>query len=342
MTIVDVAKEAGVSKSTVSLVLNNSPKVKSETRLKVQAAIDKLGYTPNLSAVELTTKRKLNIGMILVTNHDTVDRTSFDTMDDNYYHDVSSGIFAAMAKENYGILVEQFTATASNSHKIPHIVKTERVDGLFIVGGLFDDSFMLNLRKREIPMVIMGRTYPGIDSVNTDSEYASYLAVTYLIENGHRRILYLSGPDLTPSSEAKDKGVRLAYLNAGIEFDTRYYIKSEFTGLGGYLAVKEAFEDRGIRPTAIFTSNDSMALGAMRYLYEKKIRIPDEISIATYDDSILSTYASPALTCVKINKEQIGREAAALLLRRIHQPETAVNSILVPVNLVKRDSVCRI
>lgn len=342
MTIIDVAREAGVSKSTVSLVLNNSPKVKPETRYKVQAAIDKLCYTPNLSAVELTTKKKLSIGMILVTNHDAVDRTAFDTMDDNYYHDVSNGIFGAMAKENYGILVEQFTATAVNAKKVPNIVRTERVDGLFIVGGLFDDSFIQNLLKREIPMVIMGRAYSGIDSVNTDYEYASYMGVSYLVENGHRDILYLSGPDLTPSSKLKDRGVRLALLKAGIEPSEDYYVKSEFSGLGGYLAVKEALENRKLRPTAIFTSNDSMALGAMRYLYEKSIKVPDQISIVTYDDSILSTYASPALTCVKINKDQIGREAAGLLLKRINQPEREIATTLVPVNLVVRNSVCRI
>lgn len=342
MTIIDVAKEAGVSKSTVSLVLNNSPKVKPKTRQKVQEAIDRLGYTPNLSAVELTTKRKLNIGMILVTNHDAVDRTSFDTMDDNYYHDVSNGVFDAMANENYGILVEQFTATASNSDKIPNIVKTERVDGLFIVGGLFDDSFIQNLIRRKIPMVIMGRNYPGIDSVNTDSEYATYLAMNCLIESGHRDILYLSGPDLTPSSELKDKGMKLALLKAGMEFRGEYYVKSEFNGLGGYMAAKEAFEVRGLRPTAVLTSNDSMALGVMRYLYEKRLHIPDDVSIISYDDSILATHASPALSCVKINKEQIGREAARLLLRRIRCPEEECQSILVPVNLIERDSVCRI
>lgn len=338
ITINDVAAAAGVSKSTVSLVCNNSPKVKMETKYKVLNAIEKLGYTPNLAAVELTTKRKLTLGMILVTNYDSIDRTAIDTMDDNYFHDVSSGIYDVIQNSNYGILVEQFTATENNADKLPNIVKINRVDGLFIVGGLFDKSFIKNILEKNIPTVVLGRTYPGIDSVNTDSKFATYIGVQHLIKKGHKDILYISGPDLTPSTKMKDEGYKLALLEAEIPFREEYYTKSEFHGLGGYLALKDALENRDIYPTAIFTSNDSMAVGAMKYLYEKNIRIPDAISIATYDDSILATHAVPALTCVNINKAQIGMQAANLLLNRIERPKAEIKSIIVPVNLVERNS----
>jgi LacI family transcriptional regulator/LacI family purine nucleotide synthesis repressor len=337
-TIHDVAAAAGVSKSTVSLVCNNSPKVKMETKYKVLNAIEKLGYTPNLAAVELTTKRKLTLGMILVTNHDSVDRTAIDTMDDNYFHDVSSGIYEVVRNSNYGVLVEQFTATEKNADKFPNIVKNNRVDGLFIVGGLFDKSFINNIIEKNIPTVVLGRNYPGIDSVNTDSKFATYIGVQHLIEKGHRDILFISCPELTPSSKMKDDGYKLALIEAGIPFREEYYTKSDFHGLGGYLAVKDALENRNINPTAIFTSHDSIAVGVMNYLYEKNIRIPDAISIATYDDSILATHAVPALTSVNINKPQIGIQAANLLINRIERPNDTIKSIIVPVNLVERHS----
>jgi len=342
ITIYDVAVAAGVSKSTVSLVCNNSPKVKMETKYKVLNAIEKLGYTPNIAAVELTTKHKLNLGMVLVTNHDSIDRTAFDTMDDNYFHDVSSGIYDVIRNSNYGILMEQFTATASNADKLPNIVKTNRIDGLFIVGGLFDETFIKNIAERKIPVVVLGRTYPGMDSVNTDSKFATYIGVQHLIKNGHKDILFISGPELTPSTKMKDEGYSLALVEAGIPFREEYYTRSEFHGLGGYQAIKDALENRNIHPTAIFTSNDAIALGAMRYFYEKNIRIPDDISIATYDDSIFATHAVPALTSVAINKVQIGMEGANLLLKRIENPNAPIKSIIVPVNLVERSSTCRI
>ncbi len=341
-TIHDVAAAAGVSKSTVSLVCNNSPKVKMETKYKVLKAIEKLGYTPNIAAVELTTKHKLNLGMILVSNNDSIDRTAIDTMDDNYFHDVSSGIYDVIRSSSYGIIVEQFTATANNADKLPNIIKTNRVDGVFIVGGLFDETFIKNISEKNIPIVVLGRTYPGIDSVNTDSKFATYIGVQHLIQNGHKDILFISGPELTPSTKMKDEGYKLALLEASLPFRKEYYTKSEFHGLGGYLAVKDALENRSIRPTAVFTSNDAMAVGAMRYLYEKNIRIPEHISIATYDDSILATHAVPALTSVAINKPQIGMQAANLLLNRIDNPNAEIKSIIIPVNLVVRSSTSRI
>ncbi len=341
-TIYDVANEAGVSKSTVSLVINNSPKIKPETKYKVLSAIEKLGYTPNIAAVELTTKRRLNLGMILVTNHDSVRRTDFDSIDDNYFHDVSSGIYDAMKNYNYGILTEQFTATANNADKIPNIVKTKRVDGLFIIGGLFDDSFIRNILQEKVPMVILGRTYPKIDSVNTDSKFATYIGVQYLIKKGHKEILFISGPDLTPSTKMKSDGYKLALTEAGIPFREELIAKSEFSGLGGYDAIKDALTNRKINPTAVFTSSDAIAVGAMRYLYEKNIRIPNQMSIATYDDTILATHAVPALTSVAINKDQIGMQAAKLLLARLENLEKESKSIIIPVNLIERDSVRKI
>ena len=338
-TILDVAALAGVSKSTVSLVINNSSKVKPSTRGKVLEAIERLGYTPNLSAVELTTKRRLTLGMILVTNADEYMRSAFDIMDHNYCYDVSSGIHREMQKYNYGILVEQFTATEANRDKLPNLVRTNRSDGLFIVGGLFHDSFLENLKRRELPLVVMGRTCDGVDSVNTDSEHATYLGVKYLIGMGHRDILYLSGPDLTPSSRHKDEGYLRALAEAHIDSRPQMVQKCEFTGISGYQAVRAFHEAHRRWPSAIFTSGDAMAVGALRYLYEQRVRVPDEVSLATYDDSILSTHSSPAITSISINKESIGIEAAKMMIRRLKNPAKSVESCFIPVNLVERASV---
>lgn len=339
VTINDVAKHAGVSKSTVSLVINNSSKVKPSTKERVLEVIRELGYTPNLSAIELTTKKRLTLGMIQVTNCNAYMRNSFDIMDINYFNDVSSGIHKEMRKYNYGILMEQFVAIEENADKIPKIVQTNRTDGLFIVGGLFHDSFLINLLKKSIPLVVMGRTCEGIDSVNTDAEYAVYIGIKYLIEKGHRDILYLSGPDLTPSSYLKDMGYRKALKEFNIADNPEMMCKSEFTGLSGYQAVQAFYEKQKRWPSAIFTSSDAMAVGALRFLYEHQKHVPNDVSLATYDDSILVTHSSPAITSVCINKEKIGIKAAKLMVERLNNTTKSPQSCYVPVNLVERDSV---
>lgn len=339
MTLNDVAREAGVSKSTVSLVVNNSPKVREETRLKVEKAIKKLHYTPNIAAKELTTNKKMSMGIIITNPCEMPNRTTFDMMDDNYFHDVERGILKALENEDYGLLIEQFTTSGENPQKVPNIVKKRRIEGLFVVGGIFDPLFIKNLQRYDIPLVIMGRNYEGIDCVTTDYEYATYIGVKYLIEQGHRDILYVSGPKVTPSSEMKDKGVFKALKEANIPIRDEFYTESDFTGLGGYMAVKEAIEKRKIKPTAIFTSVDANAVGAMRYFYEKQIRIPRDMSIMSYDDSLLAEYATPPLTSVHINKEQIGQMGAKLLLKRMKDRDSATTNVIVPVQIVERESV---
>lgn len=342
MTLNDVAREAGVSKSTVSLVVNNSPKVKETTRLKVEEAIRKLGYTPNIAAKELTTNKKMAIGIIITNPFEMSNRTTFDMMDDNYFHDVERGILKAIENEDYGLLIEQFTTNSNNPEKVPNIVKKRRIEGLFVVGGIFDPFFIKSIQEYNIPLVIMGRDYEGVDCVTTDYEYATYIGIRHLIEMGHKDILYVSGPKITPTSEMKDRGVFKALKEAGIPLRDDFYIESDFTGLGGYLAVKEAMEKRKIKPTAIFTSVDATAVGAMRYFYEKEMRIPRDISIMSYDDSLLAEYATPPLSSVHINKEQIGQMGAKLLLKRMKDCGLDRMKVTVPVHIIDRESICRI
>lgn len=339
VTIKDVAKHSGVSKSTVSLVLNDSKSVKPSTRKKVKDSIHELGYTPNLSAIELTTKRRLSLGMILVTNCDAYLRNAFDIMDNNYFNDVSSGIHKEMSKYNYGMLVEQFVAIPENSDKIPKMVRTNRTDGLFIVGGLFYDRFLDNLLAKRIPIVVIGRTVNGLDSVNTDVESAVNVGIKHLYQKGHRDILFISGPDLTPSSHYKDMGYHRALQDLGMPDRPEMMEKSEFTGLSGYEAIKRFHEQQHRFPSAIFTSADMIAVGVLRYLYEHNVHVPRDVSLATYDDSLLSTHSSPAITSVTIHKESIGVKAAKMMMERLMTPEKLPETCFIPFKLMERSSV---
>jgi DNA-binding LacI/PurR family transcriptional regulator len=339
VTINDVAKEAGVSKSTVSMVINNSPKVKLETKYKVLSVIEKLGYVPNVSAVELTTKRKQNLGMIWFQKYEQ--KNSFDREPLTYFHDVASGIYSELQNSNYGMLMEE-VITYSDTCQIPQFVKTKKVEGVLIVGGVFDHKFIKSIQKNVQHIVILGVDYPNIDSVSTDFKFAVYSGIKYLIEKGHRDILFINGPDITTSTYHKEEGYKLALIEADIPFRKERYRKSPFTGAGGYEAIKDALECGLPLPTAVFAGSDSIACGVLRYLYEKKILIPECVSLMAFCDSILTEYGNPPLTCVNINKKQIGAEGFKLLIQRINNPDSERQRSIIPYKIIERGSVSKI
>lgn len=336
-TILDVAKEAGVSKSTVSLVLNDSPKVKLETRYAVQQAIHKLGYVPNQAARELTTKHKHILGLVFVVNNPYESRYSFETNSDTFTQDVSTGIYAELAEHEYGLLSERFILN-SPSLELPFLLKNNRVDGLFIVGGFFDPRIMQYVREKNLPAVVVGTTHDELDYVTPDIRAAAYLGTKHLIDAGHRDIALLSGFLRVSSTGVKIQGYRQALEDAGLAFRPEWVRTPEFTGVGGYEAMKDLWNS-GIHPTAVFAGYDGIAIGVMRFLHEQGIRVPDDVSIVGYEDSILSTYSIPPMTTIRIHKEKLGQEACKILINRITHPKSQRVRLTIQCDLIERSSV---
>lgn len=339
VTIQDVAKAAGVSKSTVSMVINNNPKVKTETKYKVLSVIEKLGYVRNVSAVELTTKHKQNLGVIRFQRAEL--KNSFEGDPFTFYHDVANGIYRELQGSNYGLLHEEIKST-NGICQIPQMVKTNRIEGLLIIGGIFDKQFIETIREKISSVVILGVDYPDYDCVAMDSKFGTYTGIKYLIDHGHRDILFINGPEFTTSTDLKEEGYRLALAEAGIPFNEKRHMKSPFSGSGGYNAIKEVFEKDTTHPTAIFTGSDSIAAGVLRYFYEKRIMIPEDISVATFDDSILTEFGTPPLTSINMNKEQVGIEGYRMLRRRIKNPKAERKCVTVPYKIIDRGSVKKI
>lgn len=337
VTLFDVAREAGVSKSTVSLVINNSNAVKPETREKVQAAIKKLNYIPNVSARELTTKKKQILGLIFATKNLSEGTYLFDSVTETFYHDTLTGISSELAKTNYGLISERFSVKGKNEG-LPQIIKNNRCAGLFIIGGLINDVLTEVIIQKKLPAVIVGSQHKFLDSVDVDIYRAAYLAVKHLTDNGHRKIAFINGPVESKTSEKKLDGYCTALKEVAIEPDSRLIRQAEFTGLSGYRAM-ESLWTSGLEMTAVFCGSDSIAAGAMRYLYDMKVRIPDEFSVVGYEHSIISEHVIPALTTVQICKEKMGMEACKLLLSRIKKPEGSIKKKILQPELIIRDSV---
>lgn len=340
VTLYDVAREAGVSKSTVSLVINNSDAIKPETKAKVYAAIEKLNYVPNISARELTTKKKQVLGSIFLTKNLSEGTYLFDANTETFFYDTFSGISGELSNTDYGLITERFQVK-EQIDELPQIIKNNQVAGLFIIGGLINDTLIERIIQKKLPAVLIGSHHPLIDSVDVDTCKAAWLAVKHLIDCGHRKIAFIDGPDDSRTSVKKLEGYNKALQEAGIPSDVRFIRKAEFTGLSGYRAMKQLWTS-GLDITAVFCASDSIAAGAMRYLYDIKVRIPDSLSVVGYEHSIISEHVIPSLTSVQICKEQMGAKACKLLLNRIKKPESSIKSIILQPQLIIRDSVGKI
>lgn len=279
-----------------------------------------------------------HLGAIVACGSKGTRCNSFSYMLENYYHDVELGLQKEMIKNGYGLMTERIDFMAKNI-AMPSMVKNDMVDGVFIVGGMFNDSLIKMLQKKKIPIVVIGRDYEELDSVTTDYTEGAYLGVKYLLEKGHRDILYISGPDRTPTSYLKDKGYKQALEEYFMQASERRYIKSEFSGDGGYWAVKTAFEKKKLHPTAIFASSDGIAAGVLGYLYEQRIRVPEDISVVAYERSVLTEYLTPVLTSIDVHKNVLGSKAAQMMLHRLKNPNIPRQYCEVPVELVEGASV---
>ena len=340
VTILDVAKHAQVSKSTVSLVINDSPLVRKETKEKVLESIRELGYTPNISARSLISKKTNNLGVLMLTENVKRESYDFDTETDLFSYDVIAGIPEVLVNTDYGLLNEQFCIFDSEE-KLPQLIKKNRVDGLFIVGSLIEKEFSDLIRQTGIPVVVLGRSHEYFDSVTADVKQGAVVAAGHLIERGHKRLCYVNCPVKFNTNPIRRAGFYEAVAADGGALESYLDVNADHnSGIGGYEAIKRVWES-GERPDGVLAANDGIAMGILRYFYDHEIRVPEEVSVVSYEDSILSGYASPALSTVDIGKRQMGIEACRLLLDRMENPRREKVSAVLPVKLVERDSVLR-
>jgi LacI family transcriptional regulator/LacI family purine nucleotide synthesis repressor len=339
VTIIDVAREAGVSKSTVSLVMSGSVAIKKQTRDRVLKTIQRLDYVPNINARNLTTRKNHILGVAMNVENFSLSSYDFDSETEIFSYDVSLGIHARLENSGYGVLQERFCITDENV--LPKFVINKRVDGVFILGNAFYNSLITKLKKEKMICVVVGRHVSEVDSVSPDFIKAAYLSTEYLIATGHKKILFINCPTIFSSNQDRLTGINHAVSDYSYPMNPEWIINTQHnTGKDAYETIEYCWET-GIRPDGIFMANDTLALGVMRFLHERKVRVPDDISIIGYEDSILAGYAVPPLTTINISKPKMGESAAQLMLERIRNPRKKFASLVIEPALVERSSVIR-
>jgi len=327
VTIVDVAAEAGVSFGTVSRVINNDVHVKEETRERVLQAMRQLKFVANRQARSLAGGKSNSIG-VLVPDLGT-----------GYIGEIIRGIDAELSLTNLDLILYTTHRTASKESNYVTNLATGMVDGLLLVLPRSPADFIGNLTQRKFPFVLIdhqgtGRECPAVGATNWQG---AYNATEYLIKLGHRRIGHITGSmDLGCAVDRLD-GYRSALRTYHISDRPELIFEGTFFQPDGF-AGASALLDLAEPPTAIFASNDVMAMGVMDAVRDRGLRIPDDISILGFDDIPQASLIRPALTTVSQPLEQMGRVATQMLLDLLQYPEKEADRIELPTQLILRDS----
>lgn len=301
-----MARQAQVSKSTVSRVLNNLPVVNAETRRRVLEAMKELSYTPNAMARGLSIKRSRTIGLVLsdITNP--------------FLTEVARGVEDIMNGYSYNVILCNTDGRVEKEAAYTRLLLEKRVDGIIYTSVKIEATDLSELRRYGIPFVLAGRALPNFDSdlVIVDDELGGFQATQHLLELGHRRIGYIRGTPGASATEDRQKGYERALTQAEVEVDPDLIVEGDFKQEGGYKAAKTLLS-LPERPTAIFAANDFMAIGALEALYEANLRVPEDIALVGFDDISFARLHTIQLTTVAQPKYELGAIAARLLLGRI-------------------------
>ena len=331
-TLEEVAELAGVSRSTVSRVINNHPNVRDKTRERVWEAVRQSGYKPNVVARSLVTNRTQIISMVIP---EAV--TSIFT--DPFFPLLLCGTTEACNAHHYQLLLSLFTAATDFQEMYDRLLHSGYADGVIVASAPIDDCLISYLLRDGVPFVSVGRhTDERVHYVDIDNVGGARMAVDHLVRQGHRRIGTITGRLDIASGQDRLKGYRQALEARGIPVDEDLIVKGDFTEESGMTAIRELLPSDA---TAVFVASDTMAAGAMRALRTAGLSVPQDISVVGFDDTSIASAVEPALTTVRQPIERLGAMAVDVLVGILQNPpeqNATVHRILIPTELIVRAS----
>ncbi len=332
-TIRDVAKKAGVSISTVSLVINDRPNVSDEVRSKVQAVITELRFHPRRSARGLASQQSGNIGFILTEDH-------FSSAEP-FYTRIFLGTELEARKHNYYVLLTTVGATVRSANDLPRFLLEHNVDGV-IIAGKIGASWPEAIRNRNLPVLLIDYDIPRLhlSTVSIDNRAGVRLGVEHLLQLGHTRIGFLGGDLAHPSIAERYESYAETMRAAGIEPEAAWCsIDEEDTrSENGYEAARRLLSANDERPTALVGANDAMAIGCIEYCRDAAIDVPGTLAVVGFDNVEAGYHIEPRLTTINVHREEMGSVAVRRLVEMIREDRDIVTKATTPVELIVRES----
>jgi len=329
LTLEDIARKCGVSRSTVSRVINGEANVSPDTRRRVMDMIQQINFQPNLAARGLAAGKTRVLGVVIPMGVTAI-------FTDPFFPLLIQGVSITCNSCDYSVML-WLDDPEYERRTVRQILYNGLVDGVIVASNLMDDPIVVALGEGKLPYVMIGRSPVNnqVNFVDVDNFGGARKAVKHLIGLGRRRIAHISGPAKMIAGMDRYQGYLSGLYEAGIFPDPTLVVEGDFTDLGGYLAVQRLLPNH---PDAIFTASDAMANGALRALIEAGVRVPQDISLVGFDDIPFASRTIPPLTTVRQPIQRIGSLAAESLIQIIGHPENQPLHVILPTELIVRGS----
>ncbi|HLY27960.1 MAG TPA: LacI family DNA-binding transcriptional regulator [Aggregatilineales bacterium] len=329
MNLEQIAEMAGVSRATVSRVINNYPHVRDDVRQRVLAVIEREGFQPNAAARMLVKQRTEVLGVIAPEGLGSIFTNPF-------YPILFEGISAAIIQTDYAMSLWAGVTPEETERTYRRILGYKMMDGALIVSSIDGDSLPRRLLERKMPFVLIGRSeLPDVCTVDVDNVVAARTATEHLVRLGRRRIAHISGDLKVISARERAHGYRLALEASRLPYDPALLVEGGFSEDDGYLAARRL---EGLGVDAVFAANDTVATGAMHAFLERGLAIPQDVAIIGFDDLPSSSQTMPTLSTIRQPIRELGIVAVRTLIDLIAGNVTSAHRVVLPTELIIRDS----
>ena len=331
VTAKDVAKALGISTMTVSRALNNKPNVSEETRRKVRQTSRTIGYFPNHIAKSLVLRKTDTIGVVV------------PEITHSFFPEVVSGIEEICYKKGYHLILAHSAENANRETDVIYTLTSNQVDGLLISTAQTVEDFLVyqQIIQRGLPLVFYDRCVKGIGAscVSIDDEECASQITEHLIEHDYYPIAHISGPSRISIGISRQNGFKKALKKHHLEIKDKLIVEAGLQEADGYQAMQQIFKlSRGEWPRAVVAVNDPAAFGAMNAIYERKLKIPDDIAIVGFSDDIRAELMPTPLTTIRQNAYEVGKKAVEKLIAVINNDSDNNEEIIVTGELIIRKS----
>lgn len=328
-TIKDVAREAKVSVTTISRVLNNKPDVSEATKKKVEKAIKKLGYNPNRVARGLVLRKTNSIGLII------------PDINNPFFPEVIKGVERTAKKLGYSLILCNTDNDKIEEKESIFLLRSKQVDGIILSLSLENKEVLKELEKDKFPIVQIDRRikdsiYPAI---TIDNKSSAYIAAEYLIKQGHRKIGHITGDLKTETAIDRLNGFKQALRDHHISCKKEWLLEGDYSKESGKEMMEKIIKLKD-RPTALFLANDLMAFGAYETIYNYNYSIPEDFSIIGHDNIEITSFVRPGLTTMDQPKYRLGEIAAKNLINIIeNKDKNTFQNVILKNAMIVRDSI---
>lgn len=323
--IYDVAKKAGVGIATVSRVINDSDKVKAETRDKIIQVMNELDYRPSKVAQNLAKQKSNAVAVIL------------PSFVDHFFVEVLKGIQDSLEKKEVDLILYKIDVDEKRISKIMDIVHSRKVDGIAAITMNISNSNYQELLESEMPVVIADERSKDFHSIYFDNIKGAEMAVDYLFNSGHQKIAFINGDPEHYNAQERFQGVKKAFKKHKLDLDEKYIIESDFYAEDGYQSMQELLEmPRSQWPSAVFAASDNQAIGAIQALEERALKAPDDIALIGYDNIELAKYLK--ITTIWQPMYKLGQLTIEVLLKAIEGDLKERFEKELDLSLIKRET----